>query len=157
MKLFMVIVVVVAFAMLLLPSTHIASARLPLEGGFSEKGDHGYVGGGCLSEKCLVVYVAPWCPTCRKLAPAIEGLVNDVKRDGYSTAVVVGKDNEASISNYAEKFSFSVLTDVNGAYYRKLDLKGVPYFAVTDSQGKLLQDLYGGYSRVSDLRRDLDI
>ncbi|MGF1689374.1 redoxin domain-containing protein [Photobacterium japonica] len=116
-----------------------------------------YVGGGCITEKCLVIYLAPWCPTCQKITPTIISLVSDMEKEGVTVTVVVGKDQQDRITAYANKFPFPVLTDANGTFFTKAKLVGVPYFAVTNSKGNVLKDYFGGYMSVKSFREELEI
>ena len=115
------------------------------------------VGGPCLGEKCLTVYVAPWCSTCHALNPMIISLVNQLESEGISVNVVVGKDSINEVESYAKKYPFDVLTDHDGRFYRKAKLKGVPYFAVTNVRGEIINDYFGGYTDADVMRDKLDI
>ncbi|MCP4325788.1 MAG: redoxin family protein [Alteromonadales bacterium] len=116
-----------------------------------------FVGGSCFSEKCLIVYVAPWCPTCNQITPTIISLVDEIEKEGISVKVIVGKDNPKRVDAYAKKFPFPVLTDANGSYFKEAKLVGVPYFAVTNSNGEVLNDYFGGYTSVKAFRKKLEI
>jgi len=115
------------------------------------------VGGACITEKCLIVYIAPWCPTCRRITPTIIALVSEMEKEGITVTLVVGKDKPKNIIAYANKFPFPVLTDANGSYFSKAELIGVPYFAVTNRKGEVLNDYFGGYTSVSAFRNELEI
>ncbi len=118
---------------------------------------YAYVGGGCLSETCVIVYVAPWCPTCRKLKPMIQALRNELMAEGIQVDVVVGNDSRSQILQYAQDFSFPVFTDVSGAFYREQDMEAVPYFVVTDQLGEIRTEYRGGYTQVGHMRQALGI
>lgn len=112
---------------------------------------------GCVTDKCLIIYIAPWCPTCQKITPTIISLVDELKNEDITVTVVVGKDKYKRVVAYANKFPFPVLTDANGSYFKKAGLEGVPYFAVTNSKGDVLNDYFGGYTKVKSFRKKLEI
>lgn len=115
------------------------------------------VGGRCKQGKCLIVYVAPWCPSCKSLTPMINRLVSDLNRDGVKATVVIGKDSMRDVLSYSKRFESSILVDANGNYFDKIDARGVPYFAVTNGAGKRITTMSGGYHSVDDMRAQLGI
>jgi thiol-disulfide isomerase/thioredoxin len=114
-------------------------------------------GSSCLAEKCLIVYVAPWCPSCKRVMPTLISLVDELKKDGMTAKVVVGYDSPEKIAAYAKNFPFPVLTDANASYYKEAGLVGVPSFFVINSTGEILTDYFGGYSTVTQFREKLEI
>lgn len=116
-----------------------------------------YVGGGCATDKCLIVYLAPWCPTCQKITATIISLASEMEKEGMTVTVVVGKDKLQKITAYANRFPFPVLTDANGSYFTKAEMVAVPYLAVTNSKGEVLNDYSGGYASVKAFRKKLGI
>ena len=80
-----------------------------------------------------------------------------MKQEGVSVTVVVGKDKPSNVTAYANTFPFPVLTDSNGAFFNEAKLDAVPYFAVTNSSGEILNDYFGGYTSVNAFRRKLEI
>ncbi len=115
------------------------------------------VGGACEKDRCLVVYVAPWCPACKSLTPMINNLVSELDRDGISATVVIGKDSMNNVLEYSKRYKGAILADANGRYFKDIGAKGVPYFAVSDGNGKRLAEMSGGYKDVQQMRAQLDI
>ncbi len=115
------------------------------------------VGGPCMQKKCVTIYVAPWCSTCRILNPMIIDLVDTLKTEGISAEVVVGKDKLSAVTKYADKYPFPVLLDTNNHFYRNAQLEGVPYFVVTNHDGEIQSDYYGGFKQVTQMRKVLEI
>ncbi len=115
------------------------------------------VGGECENDKCLIVYVAPWCPSCKSLTPMINDLVSELGRDGISSKVVIGKDSMDNVLDYSKRYDMAILADANGRFFSRLGAKGVPYFAVTDGSGKRVSEMSGGYKSVDQMRAQLDI
>lgn len=115
------------------------------------------VDGACESDKCLVVYVAPWCPACKSLTPMIEELSNQLKKEGIQASIVIGKDSMDNVLEYSKHFNQEVLIDSSGRYFNEISAKGVPYFAVTNQSGKRVEEMSGGYRQVSHMREQLRI
>jgi thiol-disulfide isomerase/thioredoxin len=115
------------------------------------------VGGPCQQDKCLIVYVAPWCPSCKSLTPMINDLFGDLTAEGISTSIVIGKDSMTKVLAYSREYTSSILVDASGDYFRKIGAEGVPYFAVTNRAGKRINTMSGGYRSVREMRAQLDI
>ena len=65
------------------------------------------IGGSCSVETCLVIYVAPWCPHCRKATPMIKQLTQELRADGIEVNIVVGRDSDSAVEKYALSFPLS--------------------------------------------------
>jgi thiol-disulfide isomerase/thioredoxin len=115
------------------------------------------VGGACEHDKCLIVYVAPWCPSCKLLTPMINKLVSDLSREGVKATVVIGKDSMNEVLNYSKSYEAPILVDANGYYFDKIGAKGVPYFAVANREGKRISEMSGGYQYVNQMRAQLEL
>ena len=115
------------------------------------------VGGNCAEGKCLTVYVAPWCSSCRKLTPTIDELAKELKSEGIGVSIVVGHDSLDKVKAYAKKYSQPIYEDARGDYFRALETRGVPYFATTNSKGKIKSSLSGGYDSVDRMREALEL
>lgn len=111
----------------------------------------------CLVDACLIVYVAPWCPTCKKIRPTIIALVDELKKEGKSVTLIVGKDKPQRVTAYAKNFPFPIVEDPTGIYWKEMKMVGVPYFAVINKKGKILTDHFGGYTSVEAFRMKLKI
>ena len=120
-------------------------------------GEYASVGGECDSDKCLVVYVAPWCSSCKRLTPMINSLVEELESEGVSAKIVVGKDSMKAVMDYSKRFDSTILEDSSGRFFNALPTRGVPYFVVANESGKIVSDLSGGYRTVRDMRAVLDI
>ena len=104
----------------------------------------------CPTRKCLTVYVAPWCPTCRAASPLIKSLRDYLFKKHIDTRIVVGMDQPSEIRKYAEKYGPQTLLDPSG----DLRVDGVPHFTVSNARGDILADVSGipaGVRNVQDL------
>ena len=135
-----------------MPSAQLASYK-----NARPSGESASVGGECDSDKCLVVYVAPWCSSCKRLTPTINDLVEELESEGISAKIVVGKDSMNEVLDYSKRFNSTILEDSSGRFFSALPARGVPYFAVANQNGKIISELSGGYKAVSDMRAMLDI
>jgi thiol-disulfide isomerase/thioredoxin len=115
------------------------------------------VGGPCRQDKCLIVYVAPWCPSCKSLTPMINELVKSASDDGIKATVVIGNDAMKKVLAYSKRYDAPILADASGAFFDQIGAKGVPYFVVTDSNGKRLSEMSGGYHSADQMRSQLDL
>ncbi len=115
------------------------------------------VGGVCSTDRCLTIYVAPWCPYCTQLTPVIDQMARDLQSEGVSVALIVGSDSLGKVKAYAKKYSVPVYEDANGDYYRSIGVTAVPYFAVTNASGKIVETMLGGYTSVASMRQELGI
>jgi thiol-disulfide isomerase/thioredoxin len=94
-------------------------------------------------ERCVSIYMAPWCPHCKTALPTVQNLLKLSQQGGKNgVRVVVGMgrnpgDSEAMAKNIA---SHGVLIDDTTEIAEKLNVRGVPAFQVLDKEGKLLLD-----------------
>ncbi|MGH1541037.1 MAG: peroxiredoxin family protein [Arenicella sp.] len=123
----------------------------------SQRGEDVSVGGICGFSKCLTVYVAPWCPACRSLHPTIVSLIEELRDEGITAQLIVGKDAVEKVKKYAKTYPFPVLLDADGSYFQLAKLKAVPTFIVTDTSGDIINKVNGGYASVHMMRDKLKI
>lgn len=117
----------------------------------------GSVGGRCSEQKCLTVYVAPWCPACASLKPTIISMAKELKSEGIDVKVIVGQDSLKKSKKYADKYPFPVLLDPDGKFFSKAKQKGVPFFLVSNKKGEIISQQAGGTRSVSAMRKKLDL
>ncbi|MEB8433020.1 TlpA disulfide reductase family protein [Cocleimonas sp. KMM 6892] len=117
----------------------------------------GSVGGRCLGGKCLTVYVAPWCPACKSLRPTIIDMVETLEKEGIEVKVIIGKDSQQATEQYAKSYPFPVLLDPQGDFFQKANQRGVPFFMVSDSKGKVVSQMAGGTTHIPTMREQLKI
>lgn len=90
----------------------------------------------CAAQKCLTVYVAPWCGVCRASTDFINAVTAFLNKNGVPARVVVGKDSPAAVAAYAADFGPGTLLDPEG---RVPLAGGVPQFIVTSADGRVLK------------------
>jgi len=96
------------------------------------------------AEKCLAVYLSPWCPQCRKSGELVnEFRARAATSPGLGFKVIVGRDDEDALIKYASRLGGSVYFDYDGDFFRQLGADGVPAWVSYDSEGKVLEKVYG--------------
>ena len=137
------------------------SSKLPIEylPRYSQGAQEGSVrvGGQCLQDKCLTIYVAPWCRACKQMQGTINGLREQLEGEGVGVQLVLGMDKPPALISYAGTFNQPVLLDDQGAFKKKASIKAVPYFVVTNRKGEIVKDVLGGYNDVAAMRSKLGI
>ncbi|GEM_PF-1854462 len=66
---------------------------------------------GCEADKCVTVVVAPWCPHCRAAQGTIMRLRDYLQQKDVPFRIVVSKDSESKVEEYAAVFGRSTLLD----------------------------------------------
>ena len=115
------------------------------------------VGGPCTRARCLIVYVAPWCPYCRAAQPMLRQLREALEKDGIPMQVVVGMDKPPALEAYARALELPALLDIGGVLKQHVKIKGVPYFIVTDERGRIRQTASGAYPDAVLMRGQLGL
>jgi glutaredoxin len=93
----------------------------------------------CAAKKCVTVYVTPWCPYCRAASGAIKALRDYLKDKGVPVRVIVGKDDEDKVREYAAEFGPDALLDPDA----KMGARGVPHFYVSSDGGAVIAEQSG--------------
>jgi cytochrome c biogenesis protein CcmG, thiol:disulfide interchange protein DsbE len=92
----------------------------------------------------MVVFVAHWCPHCRREVPKLVALAKDGTFDGVDVTAVATGTNSAAV-NYppsawlkTEKWPFPVLADSpEGTGATAYGISAYPYFVLVDADGAL--------------------
>lgn len=134
---------------------HMPSALLSVYSAGDWQG-RGQVGGACAKARCLVIYVAPWCPACKQLNRTMVALREELEADGVDVSFVIGMDKEPKLLAHAMSYNRPVMLDDRG-FHKIAKIKAVPYFAVVDHKGKIKASMYSGYNDVSAMRRQLGL
>jgi thiol-disulfide isomerase/thioredoxin len=100
----------------------------------------------CAAQRCVDVYVAPWCPHCKNVTPGILKLKEYLKSVGVPMRVTVGMDSEGPVLEYASTFGKDTMLDPGG---KAKPATGVPNFCVYEDGGKVVKRL-AGESDMSD-------
>lgn len=96
--------------------------------------------GRCKTEKCLNIYVSPWCHICRRSTGFINELKVYLAGKGVETRVIVGRGELDEVRGYAPDFGPDALLDETAAFPLS---GGVPNFTVSNSKGEVLKVVPG--------------
>jgi thiol-disulfide isomerase/thioredoxin len=120
-------------------------------------GGQATAGGNCPKERCLTIVVAPWCPTCRRMKGTISALHAQLQAEGLPVTLVIGMDKPDALQAYAQQHQEPVLLDMNRSFTKRAKIRAVPYFAVTNRKGEIIEEMKGGYDDVGEMRRRLGV
>lgn len=93
----------------------------------------------CPKDRCLTVYLTPWCPYCRRATGLVQALQKELPEKGVAVRVVVGQDEDAKCRDYAAQFGAGALLDCD----KRWSPGGVPHFFVSDDAGGILKAASG--------------
>ena len=94
----------------------------------------------CSVEKCLTVYVSPWCRVCQASTAYINELRSYLAARGIDTRIIVGRGKPGNVRAYAPAFGPKTLLDAAGKFPIQ---GGVPNFIVTNRSGEVLKSIPG--------------
>lgn len=112
----------------------------PSEVPFSDCGeDPRQLFSSCPSERCIGVYVTPWCTYCTQMMPVIHALPEQAWRRGMATCAVIGNDSPARLREYATRHGLSATFDPESV----IPIHAVPTVFMFDKQGRILKQIKG--------------
>lgn len=96
-------------------------------------------------ERCVAVYLAPWCPQCRKSGELVQALRARAAATGgrLGVQVIVGRDEPPALERYARELGGPVSFDDDGGFFRQLGASGVPIWVSWDADGRILERMAG--------------
>lgn len=94
----------------------------------------------CAAERCLTVYVSPWCSVCQASTAYINELRSYLAKRGVETKIIVGRGKPDKVKAYAPAFGPDTLLDAAGDFPLR---GGVPNFTVTTRSGEVLKVIPG--------------
>ena len=98
-------------------------------------------------QRCVLVYVAPWCPACKVAIGFIKQLREYLSRaNKVGLQVVVGLDKEESLRNMAESIGGVVYIDREGRMKRAAGIGGIPSWVVWNWERKVVARTAGAPS-----------
>jgi thiol-disulfide isomerase/thioredoxin len=100
----------------------------------------------CGKPKCLTVVVAPWCPHCRAAAGVIAALRDWLPDHDVGMRIIVSRDTDDAVRDYAESFGPATLTDPSALF----QAGGVPAFIVSTDGGAILKKVNGAWEDEKD-------
>jgi len=96
-------------------------------------------------ERCVLVYIAPWCGACKATIPAIIRLRDQwAESPLYGLSIIVGADTPERIEETASEVGTSTFVDKDASLHKSLKVNGVPYWLVLDKERKVIKSFAGG-------------
>ncbi|MCB0318240.1 MAG: hypothetical protein KDD56_05745, partial [Bdellovibrionales bacterium] len=98
-------------------------------------------------KRCILLYMAPWCPACRASLPILQSLRRKIPIDSQTGLnIVVGRDRKDSLSDYALSIGGQVSLDINDSVARKYKIQSLPSWLLLDENKRILQNFSGSPS-----------
>jgi len=96
-------------------------------------------------ERCVTVYLSPWCPVCTQTVPVIQALRRRAAATKHvGVRIIIGGDARPRLEALAQRVGGTVHLDEAGAFARGAGARSVPRWWVTDPRRKVLADFAGG-------------
>lgn len=116
------------------------SAKVPAELQFTATTINGqqFSGASLAGKPAVLWFWAPWCPVCRREAPAV-GRTAAAHRD-VTFLGVAGLDQVPAMQEFVEKYpvkDFTQLADTDGAIWTKFGVTQQPAYAFVGADGKV--------------------
>ncbi|MFH2202637.1 MAG: thioredoxin domain-containing protein [Elusimicrobiota bacterium] len=90
----------------------------------------------CPGKRCLLAYLAPWCPACKNVTPMLMELKPWLEERDITFHIVVGAANAASCADFASQFGPDTLLDAG----KQMTVNKYPTFMVIDAKGKVIKE-----------------
>jgi hypothetical protein len=99
--------------------------------------------------RCVVAYVAPWCPACARSKGVIDAVRERFADDPeVGVVVVVGQDTEVKMGNMAAQYGDAGWIDADGRFAAAADIDVVPSWFVLGPGGEVQAEQVGTYMMV---------
>jgi thiol-disulfide isomerase/thioredoxin len=104
-------------------------------------------------EKCVVVYLAPWCPACNASVETLKEMnrlwnANDSKYT-RGIKVLVGQDTMVKCQEKADSIGTFAQIDSDDKFSKLYGISGYPTWFVFDANGKELKRVPGAFTEPS--------
>ncbi len=99
---------------------------------------------GC--DRCIVVYLAPWCSACRRSLDVVRQLNEMFGEDPeVGLLVFVGSAPRGDVEAMAAQIEGPVFVDPDAVLWDQLGVEGYPHWFTLDGRGQILQTVAGTY------------
>ena len=87
----------------------------------------------------LVDFWGSWCVPCRHTMPELNRLHAELGPKGLAV-VGVTRDSDKDITEFVARIpmDFYIGTDIDGAFFKRLSVRAMPYALLTDRNGKVI-------------------
>jgi thiol-disulfide isomerase/thioredoxin len=110
-----------------------------------------------MKSRCVVVYLAPWCPYCNRSIGTIQELRAQWKDRDVGILPVIGRDTVAEIQAMAARVGEGSYVDLDASFFKKTGVQGVPAWFLINDQGKLLKTFLGAPGNAPTLLAELEL
>lgn len=94
--------------------------------------------------RCLVAYMAPWCPNCHGAIPIMKQMIEENKTNpSFGVMAVIGMDEGSKNETYAAQIGNGSFVDNNGEIQGAFSINSVPTFVLIDDLGKVISRFSG--------------
>ncbi len=110
--------------------------QLDANGGVTEK-----VEDSCASRsRCIIVYMAPWCPVCHASLPFVKDLRESLRANkDVGFKIIVGDDDKRRTEEMADEIEGLVFLDPDQRFKTALGVYAVPTWIVLDRERRVLK------------------
>ena len=122
-------------------------SRMPTPlSGLTLKTNDGGKSGICLNKNgCLVVFLAPWCPSCREHVGFMNVITAAASKTKLGVEVVVGWDEEFRLKEFSQNLQGKVFLDSENKFKKQLGFSSVPKWFVVNSQQEVTSSFLPSY------------
>ena len=97
---------------------------------------------GC--DRCIVVYLAPWCSACRRSVDTVRQIDEMFAEDPeVGLLVFVGSAPRGDVEAMAAQIEGPVFVDPDAVLWEQLGVEGYPHWFTLDGRGQILQTVAG--------------
>lgn len=101
---------------------------------------HGTVAPCEKKTKCVVVYLAPWCPFCQKGVAFFNEVHTRFEKNGtVGMKVVLGSDSTNKLEEMAKAIKAPVFFDPEGRFATLLEVQGYPSWWILNERGRIVE------------------
>lgn len=113
----------------------------------------------CLDRShCVLVYVAPWCPACKRSIGTIRGLMSKFNPAGkIGIKAVIGGRNPKKMETMAAEIGPATYLDTLGRFWASTGAKSIPHWFVIDDQGYVVKKFPGAIPNVDAMSVELGL
>jgi hypothetical protein len=105
--------------------------------------------------RCVVVYVAPWCPVCHAAIGFIKEAAHVADQNiNAGIKVVIGNDEPQKIRRMAEQIGLPAYLDDRGTFGEKMGVEAFPTWIITDRNGNVVRRFASGAPQLPEYEKD---
>ncbi|MDC0357170.1 hypothetical protein OAO01_00010 [Oligoflexia bacterium] len=97
-------------------------------------------------ERCIAVFLSPWCPACKRAVTTIPALREYCMRsDKVGFKVIVGRDSVEALESFALSIGGQVFIDAESEFYTGIKGSSIPGWWVWDENRNILAKFSGTF------------